>query len=417
MYRLPACAAALILLLAAGQPRAADQPAGDFFFKSGDRIVFLGDSITEQYQYSTYIELYLTSRFPKWNLTFLNAGIGGDTANGGAGRFQAHVLNEKPSAVTIDFGMNDGGYGAFNPNSNKTYVDKTDAMLDMAKKSNVRVALISPNAVERRKHDNLKTYFETQKQFYAPLKDIAAKYQVPFVDQYAITRAALEKMAADDPEAKTANPFPDGVHTAPAGGLLMAHTILVGLKAPALVSDVTIDAAAGKSDAKGCAVAKLKASAGSVSFERSDNALPLPVLKEWLPVLPYINQLKDLNWYGLKVTGLDKGKYKLEIDGKEAGTFTSEELAAGVNVGNLQTGPIYEQGQNVLKAINAKNQQVHQRFRGVLMFQAPDWLADVAAERKPAELGKRMDKINALQAEIYKMAQPAPRQFELKAVQ
>ena len=49
----------------------------------------------------------------------------------------------------------------------------------------------------------------------------------------------------------------------------------------------------------------------------------MPVLKEWLPVLPYINQLKDLNWYGLKVTGLDKGMYKLEIDGKEAGTFTA----------------------------------------------------------------------------------------------
>jgi len=417
MYRLSSCLAALLLLFAAGQPHAADQPAGDFFFKSGDRIVFLGDSITEQYQYSNYIELYLTSRFPKWNLTFLNAGIGGDTAGGGTGRFQTHVLNEKPTAVTIDFGMNDGGYGAFNPNSNKTYIDKTDQMLDMARKNNVRVALISPNAVERRKHDNLKTYFETQKQFYAPLKDIAAKYQMPFVDQYAVTRAAMEKMAADDPDAKTVNPFPDGVHTAPAGGLLMAHTILVGLKAPALVSDVAIDAAAGKSETKACTVAKLKASAASVSFERLDDALPVPVLKEWLPVLPYVNQLKDLNWYGLKVTGLDKGKYKLEIDGKEAGTFTSEELAAGVNVGNLQAGPIYEQGQNLLKAITAKNQQVHQRFRGVLMFQAPDWLADVAAERKPAELSKRMDKINALQADIYKMAQPTPRQFELKAVQ
>ena len=48
-------------------------------------------------------------------------------ANGGAGRFKAHVLDEKPTAVTINFGMNDGGYGAFNPNANKTYVEKTNA--------------------------------------------------------------------------------------------------------------------------------------------------------------------------------------------------------------------------------------------------------------------------------------------------
>ena len=44
---------------------------------------------------------------------------------------------------------------------------------------------------------------------------------------------------------------------------------------------------------------------------------------------------------------------------------------------------MWEQGKKVFQAINAKNQIVHGRFRGVVMFQAPDWLADVAKERKP----------------------------------
>src|SRR5262249_13418503 len=148
------------------------QPAGDFFFKPNDRIVFLGDSITEQYQYSTYIELYLTTRFPDWNLTFINAGIGGDTANGGANPFKDHVLAEKPTAVTINFGMNDGGYGKFNPAANKVFVEKTEAMLKMAKDAKLRVALLSPNAVDRRNKSNGAEYVETQKQFYAPLKDL-----------------------------------------------------------------------------------------------------------------------------------------------------------------------------------------------------------------------------------------------------
>src|SRR5262249_18768617 len=91
--------ATLVLLALAGRAKAEEKP---FLFKSGDRIVFLGDSITEQYQYSTIIELYLTTRFPKWDLAFINAGIGGDTATGGASRFAAHVLAEKPTAVTID---------------------------------------------------------------------------------------------------------------------------------------------------------------------------------------------------------------------------------------------------------------------------------------------------------------------------
>src|SRR5437899_1514614 len=82
----------------------------------------------------------------------------------------------------------------------------------------------SPNAVDRRINERFRPYLETQKQFYAPLKELAAKHGVPFVDQYAITRAVLEKMEAD--RATAVKPFPDGVHTSSAGGLLMAHTIL-----------------------------------------------------------------------------------------------------------------------------------------------------------------------------------------------
>ena len=48
---------------------------------------------------------------------------------------------------------------------------------------------------------------------------------------------------------------------------------------------------------------------------------------------------------------------------------------------------------------------------------APDWLADVAAERKPMELKKRMDKIDEEQAKIYKLATPVARKFEVKPAQ
>src|SRR5437870_688589 len=336
--RVSAALVATLVLLSTAHGTAAE-PAENFFFKKGDRIVFLGDSITEQYQYSTYIELYLTTRFPKWELTFLNAGIGGDTAAGGASRFLQHVLAEKPTA---------------------------------------------------------------------------AKYEVPFVDQYAMTRAALEKIEMDDSQARKVKPFPDGVHTSPEGGLLMAHTILTGLHAPGPVSDLQIDAAAGMANPKACQIDKLQSSTSAVQFDRTDEALPLPLLKNWLPILPYVNDLKDLNWYGLNVTGLAPGKYLLLIDGKEMAAYTADQLAQGVNLASLTSGPIFDQGQKVLSAINAKNAIVHQRFRGVVLFQAPDWLADVAAERKPRELAKQMEQINSRQAAIYKMVQPQTHHFELK---
>lgn len=417
MIRSFACAALAIAVALApvAGTRAAD-PAPEFFFKPNDRVLFLGDSITAQYQYSSYIELYLTTRMPKGNFTFLNAGIGGDTANGGAGRFQNHVLAEKPTAVTINFGMNDGGYGKFNPAGNKVFVEKTNAMLEMANKAGVRVALLSPNAVDRRNKSNGKEYVETQKQFYAPLKELAEKNKVSFVDQYAITRAATDRMEQDDPTAKKAVPYYDGFHTSPPGGLLMAHAILTGLHAPALVSDVTVDVSNAKADTKGCKVEALSTAPNDagVSFTRTDDALPLPIQKDWLSMLPYTNELKDLNWYGLTVKGLKGEKFAVSIDGTKVGTFSAKELAAGVNLGNVTTGPVWEQGNKVLQAINAKNGLVGQRFFGVVMFNAPEWLSDVAAERKPAELKKRMEKIDAAQADVYKLAQPVARKFEIK---
>ena len=40
-----------------------------FFLHDGDAVVFLGDSITEQKLYSTYLEAYALTRFPKWQFS------------------------------------------------------------------------------------------------------------------------------------------------------------------------------------------------------------------------------------------------------------------------------------------------------------------------------------------------------------
>lgn len=419
-------AAALALTAALADPaapaRAQDpKPAAEFFFKPGDRVVFLGDSITEQYQYSTYIELYLTTRMPDGKFVFLNAGISGDTANGGAGRFKAHVLDEKPTAVTINFGMNDGAYTKFDPARHKVYVEKTDAMLRAAKDAGVRVALVSPNAVDPRirpgdNPEKFRAYTETQKQFYAPLKDLAAKYGFAFADQYATTRAALERMEKDDPRAEKAVPFRDGFHTVPPGGLLMAHAILTGLHAPALVSDAAIDAKTGKAGTKGCKVEAVSTApnGAGVTFTRTDEALPLPVQKDWLPMLPYTNELKDLNYYGLSVWSLAEGDYTVSIDGAEVGKFSAKQLAAGVNLGNVTAGPVWEHGNKVFQAITVKNRIVYGRFFSVMLNHDQYWTTEAGLRRKPAELKQRLDDLEAAQAEVSKLAKPVAHKFEVK---
>jgi len=81
-------------------------------------------------------------------------------------------------------------------------------------------------------------------------------------------------------------------------------------------------------------------------------------------------------------------------DGKEVGTYAATDLAAGVNLGNLDSGPLFDQGQQVFKAITDKNTMVHDRFRGVVMYQPPGWLGlspEQLEEKRTAELAKRCD--------------------------
>src|SRR6478735_843659 len=104
----------------AAEPNAGSAPArarANFYLKDGDRIVFYGDSITDQRQYTTYIESYCVTRFPKNHYTFVHSGWGGDRVGGGGGgpidvRIKRDVIAYKPSVMTIMLGMNDGSYKA-----------------------------------------------------------------------------------------------------------------------------------------------------------------------------------------------------------------------------------------------------------------------------------------------------------------
>src|ERR1700735_3124466 len=119
-----------VALLALAAPAA---PAQDFFFNDGDVIVMIGDSITEQHLYSNYVEMWTVTRFPAWNLTFRNVGIGGDRSVGGNNRFQRDTAPYRATAMTVDFGMNDGSYKAFDEPTYKTYMGGLQGIADKAK--------------------------------------------------------------------------------------------------------------------------------------------------------------------------------------------------------------------------------------------------------------------------------------------
>src|SRR5262249_1018036 len=154
-----------------------------------------------------------------WDLHVYNAGIGGDTAGGGNGRAARDILSEKPTAVTINFGMNDGGYKAPDDKIYENYIKNQAALVKKLTDAQVRVGLLSTSPVEGRKRKDGDAYNQTLGKFCEGLKEVAAKNGARHFDQFHPALAVLQKMAED----KAAfDCFPDSVHTNGRGGLLMA---------------------------------------------------------------------------------------------------------------------------------------------------------------------------------------------------
>ncbi len=395
-----------LLLLAL--PAAADE----YFFKDGDVVVMIGDSITEQHLYSNYVEIWAVTRHPGWKLTFRNTGIGGDRSTGGNARFKRDVLAHKPTAMTADFGMNDGGYGGFNEHTFKTYVGGLQGMAEQAKAAGIRAAWITPQPLDGGEQGPtaLTAYNVTLEKFCEGVKATAERNGGVYVDQFHPYLAVLDRARGAGPKYDRITAG-DAVHPGPPGQALMAASILKGLSFPKLVSWAVVDGGS-----RNCTLTDVVRKDGALSFTRLDGALPF-FPAEAAPILKWAPLLEELNEYGLTVPGLQAGRYELRIGERKILECSAEELAKGVNLAAaaLAGGPVAEQVKAVKTAVEAKNKFHHDRiFRGIHLSAVPDWLAgpDVEAKRKAA-IEERMAKLPELDAAVRKALEMKPLRWEL----
>jgi len=430
----------LLFTFAAAALLAASAVAGEFFFKDGDRVVFLGDSITEQRLYTTYIEAYTLTRHPEWKLWFRNVGWGGDTSwlrqrahpdekqlfaadeaaqqkmvEDSVGRgLRRDVLPLKPTAITIKFGMNDHSYQKFREDIFKTYVRSQSELAKVLEANGARVAFLTSQPIEDKRPDPDKDIKnQSLRQFSDGLKAVAAKQNATFVDQFDPYMAIMMHERVADPAAFIGGG--DAVHPGPAGHTIMAWAVLKGLGATALVSRAEIDGAAGKLLAsEGCQVTNLKAEPGTVAFDRVDAALPMPIDPKAEPALKLAPILQDLNQYELKVAGLPAGDYQLSIDGEAVGKASSEDLAKGWNIATT-AGPITKQAREVLALVFKKNDIFFRRWRTVQLFEFPDWAQKPEALGvQTAEIARLDGQIAEAEAQIDTLRKPKPHHFELR---
>jgi lysophospholipase L1-like esterase len=417
----------LLSLVAALFFWAAPARSADFFFKDGDTVLMIGDSITEQHLYSNYVEMWTVTRFPAWKLTFRNTGIGGDTSTGGNNRFKRDVLRYHPTAMTVDFGMNDGAYAPFNEPRYKNYEKGLFGMAEQAKAANIRVAWCTPQPLDTDKPGDTEPeiYNKTLEKYGdMGVKGTAEKYQGLFVDQFhpyleVLNRARAE--AAQSQKKYDRVTGGDAVHPGPAGQSLMAASILKGLSFPKLVASVEIDATQSKSRVMNCTVTDLSEKNGGIAFQQLDKAIPFfppeaaGILK-WSPIL------EDLNDYGLKVTGLKEGKYDVKLGGKKVAEYDATELAKGINLASaaLKAGPVADQAKAVKEAVEKKNRYHHDSiFSGVVRSGVPDWLKLTPKEideRREVAFKERMEKMPALDGEVRKALEMKPHTVEIVPV-
>jgi len=339
-----------------------------FYLKDGDRVVFYGDSITDQRLYTTFVETFTLTRFPDREIEFIHSGWGGDRVTGGGGgpielRLHRDVIGFKPTVVTIMLGMNDGRYRAFDSDISSTYTTGYEKMVQVLKDAlpDVRLTLIQPSPYDdvTRPPGFEGGYNAVLLRFGEYVKDLAKRRGLDTADLNKPVVTSLQKAKEAD-EALAQKIVPDRVHPGAAGHLLMAAELLKAWNAPSLVTSVEIDAAAGRVvSATNTTVGELQVSP-AISWTQSDEALPMPLdLKD--PVISLVLRCSDfvesLDREILKVTGLTSPGYLLKIDGEEVGTFPRETLADGVNLATLQT-PMASQAAAV-HAFTLKHNNVH----------------------------------------------------------
>ena len=92
---------ALLAFVAGGLVTSSTGRAGELVLRKGDRVAIVGDSITEQKQYSRFMETYLLACVPELDLTMYQFGWSGERAPGFANRMENDFVPWNATVVNL----------------------------------------------------------------------------------------------------------------------------------------------------------------------------------------------------------------------------------------------------------------------------------------------------------------------------
>ncbi|MEI6166928.1 MAG: SGNH/GDSL hydrolase family protein [bacterium] len=173
-------------------------------------IVVFGDSTTAvRGKLEIYANL-LADELPARGIPaeIINAGIGGNTTQHAAGRFEKDVLEKQPDLVVIQFGINDSAVDVWeNPPARESrvskdqYIRNLENFVETLKTRNCRVILMTPNPIYWTPlmkstygkapylPDDPEGFNVMLREYAQAARQLAEKRKIPLVDVYAVFSA------------------------------------------------------------------------------------------------------------------------------------------------------------------------------------------------------------------------------------
>jgi endoglucanase len=370
----------LIVVLCYGSIQAQRIVSKADLFKDGDRVCFIGNSITHSGSYHSLVYLFYLTRFPERKIDVFNCGISGDNVERTLKRFNKDIAVHKPSIATIKLGTNDI--------NRSLYVNSTPAMdtvkmkTDAIYKSNIKelvrkldsihtkIIFLTPAYYEEKPMPDLSTALGLNKGFekYGLFLDsLRVKYKSGIVDFHQIMDSISIARQLIDSEF-TLNRM-DRIHPENSGHFVMAYGFLKALNVSPFISKAVIDIRHKKVlQTLNCKVSGLKIRKNEITYRKFENSLPFPVsaYPKDTTLVPF-TQLFNREMLQIKGLIADK-KYMLTIDTIQIAEFTGKQLQSGINLALLPNTPQAIQAEKIA-VLNEKRRQAASDYRDIKLVE------------------------------------------------
>lgn len=194
--------------------------ANKCLLESGQKIVFLGDSITQAGDgYVSVVQSVIGALVPDLDVTYINAGIGGHKVTDMLARVEESVIAHEPDWVTVSVGINDVWHG-----ENGVPIDefrtKFDEMIGrLQNETKARLILFTTTVIGEELDNDANAKLVDYNEH---IRKVARKRELILVDMNKVFHSAISAWHKIGTELKFTS---DGVHTSPTGAYLMAHTL------------------------------------------------------------------------------------------------------------------------------------------------------------------------------------------------